>query len=156
MPTAGHLTLCKSMPYNSPMQYRPKYYHGLCGRYGADRVERFAMTLPVVLQLGWHFALRPAETALMTAANGATYGLLSGLCGVFAAMAAHSAGNLYASRHHYGLTRGAALVQKFQAAAYSLPVAGGLALALALTPANDTPPQTKTTTVTVAPPALTH
>lgn len=138
------------------MQYRPKYYHGLCGRFGADRVERFAMTLPVVLQLGWHFALRPAETALMTAANGALYGVVSGFCGVLAAMAAHSAGNVYASRHQYGLTRGASLVQKFQTAAYAIPVAGGLALALALTPANDAPPQTKTAPVTMAPPVLTH
>jgi len=144
------------MPYNRPMQYRPKYYHGLCGRFGADRVERFALTLPVVLQLGWHFALRPAETALMTAANGATYGLLSALCGISAAMAAHSIGNLYASRPQYGLTRGASLVQKFQTAAYAVPVAGGLALAMALTPANDTPPQTKTVPVTMAPPAPTN
>ena len=134
------------------MQYRPKYYHGLCDRFGAARVERVAMALPVALQSGLMLALRPSENLLVLAGMGATYGLLSGTCGVMLAMAAHSAGNIYASRRQYGLTRGASLVQKFQAAAYAVPVAGGLALALALTPANDTPPQTKSVPLTIAPP----
>ena len=141
------------MPYNRSMQYRPRYYHGLCGRFGAARVERVALTLPVALQSGLMLALRPSESLMAVAGMGVTYGLLSGTCGVLLAMAAHNLGNLYASRRRYGLTRGASLVQKFQAAAYAIPVAGGLALACALTPANDAPPQNKTTTITVTPPA---
>ncbi len=105
------------------------YYHGLCGRFGAARVERTAFALPLALHMGFHFAVRPAETIIATAAIAATYGLLTGVTGMLAAMGAHSLGNVYASRHSYGLTRGAALVQKFQAAAYAVPLAGGLALA---------------------------
>lgn len=126
------------------------YYHGLCGRYGAMRVERAAFTLPLALHMGFHFAVRPAETIVATAATAAVYGLLTGFTGMLAGMGAHSLGNVYASRHGYGLSRGSALVRKFQAAAYAVPLAGGLALAALNAPEQPAPPAPVTTAHTPA------
>ena len=124
----------KNKTYKSAMT-RHINYPGFCKTDYGLAVMALAYALPPALQAGINImAERPAfdETAMPIA-------MMLGMWGFAAGAAAHIPANSYASKRGYGLTRGAALVRKAQAAGYAVTVAAGMAFANAAGPGGEKP-----------------
>jgi len=94
-------------------------YLGLCGKYGEGKMFLLAYAAPPILNAAFQIAKSaPAEHIMLTtliALGGAQLGFT-------AATMVHRISDRILSHRGIGLTRGAKITKRFQAAAYALPI----------------------------------